>query len=97
MGALLSLLAFIPATSKRLHQVSLPALILQSHGDATVQDASAVTLLSGLGTPAADKRIVWLQNSGHELLQDVDRVAVIEAVVGFVGGRVQRQRALNST
>jgi hypothetical protein len=31
-----------------------------------------------------------LQRSGHELLQDVDHVAVIEAVVGFVGGRVQR-------
>ena len=97
MGALLSLLAFIAATSKRLRQVSLPALILQSHGDPTVQDASAVTLLSGLGTPAADKRVVWLQRSGHELLQDVDRVAVIEAVVEFVGGRLQRQRALNST
>jgi carboxylesterase len=97
MVALLSLLAFIAATSQRLHQVSLPALILQSHGDPTVLDASAVTLLSGLGTPAADKRVVWLQRSGHELLQDVDRVAVIEAVVGFVGGRMQRQRALNST
>jgi hypothetical protein len=30
-------------------------------------------------------------------LQDVDHVAVIEALVGFVGGRMQRQRALNST
>jgi len=98
MGALLSLLAFVSATSQRLHQVSLPALILQSHGDPTVLDASATTLLSGLGTPAADKRIVWLQRSGHELLQDVDRAAVIEAVVGFVGQRVQRQRlfSLNS-
>jgi carboxylesterase len=93
MGALLSLLDFIAATSQRLHQISLPALILQSHGDPTVLDASALTLLSGLGTPASDKRIFWLQRSGHELLQDVDRVAVIEAVVGFVGGRMQRQRA----
>jgi carboxylesterase len=32
MGALLSLLAFVSATSQRLHQVFLPALILQSHG-----------------------------------------------------------------
>ena len=97
MGALLSLLAFVSATSQRLHQVFLPAMILQSHGDPTVLDASATTLYSSLGTPAADKRIVWLQHSGHELLQDVDRVAVIEAVVGFVGGRMQRQRALNSS
>jgi esterase/lipase len=72
-------------------EVSLPALIQQSHGDPTVLDASAVTLLSGLGTPASDKRIVWLQRSGHELLQAVDRAAVIEAVVGFVGERMQRQ------
>jgi carboxylesterase len=86
MGDLLSLLAFVSATSQRLHQVSIPALILQSHGDSTVLDASALTLLSGLGTPASDKRIFWLQRSGHELWQDVDRVAVIEAVVGFVGG-----------
>jgi carboxylesterase len=90
MGALLSLLAFVSATSQRLHQVSLPALILQSHGDPTVLDASAVTLVSGLGTSAADKRIVWLQRSGHELLQDVDRAAVTDAVVEFVGGRMQR-------
>jgi esterase/lipase len=55
-----------------------------------VLDASAVTLVSGLGTSAADKRIVWLQRSGHELLQDVDRAAVIDAVVEFVGGRMQR-------
>jgi hypothetical protein len=73
MGALLSLLAFVSATSQRLHQVSIPALILQSHGDPTVLDAGAVTLLSGLGTPASDKRIFWLQRSGHELLQAVDR------------------------
>jgi hypothetical protein len=72
MGALLSLLVFVSATSQRLHQVSIPALILQSHGDPTVLDASAVTLFSGLGTPAADKRIVWLQRSGHELLQAAD-------------------------
>ena len=86
MGALLSLLNFIAATSQRLHQVSIPALILQSHGDPTVLDASALTLLSGLGTPASDKRIFWLQRSGQELWQDVDRAAVIVAVVGFVGG-----------
>jgi esterase/lipase len=86
MGALLSLLAFVSATSQRLHQVSIPALILHFHGDPTVLDASALTLLSGLGTPASDKRIFWLQRSVHELWQDVDRVAVIEAVVGFVGG-----------
>jgi carboxylesterase len=91
MGALLSLLAFVSATSQRLHQVSIPALILQSHGDPTVLDASALTLLSGLGTPVADKRIVWLQRSGHEPWQNVDRVAVIEAVVAFVGERMQRQ------
>lgn len=86
MGDLLSLLAFVSAASQRLHQVSLPALILQSHGDPTVLDASALTLLSGLGTPASDKRIFWLQRSGQELLQDVNRAAVIVAVVGFVGG-----------
>jgi len=97
MGALLSLLAFVSATSQRLHQVSIPALILLSHGDPTVLDASALTLLSGLGTPASDKRIVWLQRPGHELWQDVDRVAVIEAVVGFVGERMQQQRAPNSS
>jgi esterase/lipase len=97
MGALLSFLAFVSATSQRLHQISLPALILQSHGDPTVLDPSAVTLLSSLGTPASDKRIFWLQRSRHELLQDVDRVAVIVAVVAFVGGEGERQRAMYSS
>jgi len=38
-----------------------------------------------------------LQRSGQELWQDVDRAAVIVAVVGFVGERMQQQRAPNSS
>jgi carboxylesterase len=88
MGALISFLALVERTGTRLKEVTLPTLILQSHGDPVVLDTSAETLLAGLTTPAAEKRIVWFERSGHELLRDVDRDAVIEAVLQFVGERL---------
>jgi carboxylesterase len=88
MGALISFLDLVERTGPRLKEVSLPALILHSHGDPVVKDTSAETVLANLATPTAEKRIVWFQRSGHELLRDVDRDAVLEAVLQFVGERL---------
>lgn len=89
MGALISFLALVERTAPRLGEVTVPALILQSHGDLVVLDAGAEALLARLATPAAAKRIVWFDRSGHELLRDVDRDAVIDSVLQFVGERIQ--------
>jgi carboxylesterase len=88
MGALISFLDLVERTGPRLKEVSLPTLILHSHGDPVVMDTSAETVLADLATLTAEKRIVWFQRSGHELLRDVDRDAVLEAVLQFVGERL---------
>lgn len=90
MGALLSFLDLVERTTPRLSQVCLPTLILQSHGDPVVRDGSADELWSGLATPAAEKRIVWLERTGHELLRDVEAEAVLDTVLQFVDGRLKR-------
>jgi carboxylesterase len=65
-------------------------LILQSHTDPMVLDGSATALLSGLATPAADKRLVWFEHSGHELFLDLEHQAVVETVLLFVAERLKR-------
>ncbi len=91
MDALGSFLAFSSLTRSRLEEVRTPALILQSRGDGVVAAGSAEILLAGLGTAAADKRILWFERSKHELFRDCDQQAVIAAVLAFVRERIARR------
>ncbi|MCP9848885.1 carboxylesterase [Cyanobium sp. Morenito 9A2] len=90
MAPLLSFLDFSATTRARLGEVSCPALILQSHADPVVLDASVPLLCAGLATPAAEKRVVWFERSGHELVLDLEGPAVVATVMEFVGERLMR-------
>lgn len=86
-----SFLEFTQQARRRLPEVKAPALILHSKKDATIEPASAEIIYQQISTPAAEKRIQWFEVSGHEMFRDIEREAVVKAVVEYVRGRMERK------
>ena len=84
------LFAFIKTVRRRLDEVSVPTLILQSHKDSTVAPESAEIIKRRIATPPSDKRIVWFERTEHEMFQDCEREAAVEMVVDYVKERLER-------
>ena len=87
MDAVASFLEFSQVTRRRLPEVRVPTLILQSRKDTTVAPESAEIIYHGISTPAEQKRIVWLEVTEHEMFRDCERDTCIEAVVDYVRER----------
>ncbi len=85
--ALASFLEFGQMTRRRLPEVRVPTLILQSRKDTTVAPESAEIIYHGISTPAEQKRIVWFEVTEHVMFRDCERDACIEAVVDYVRQR----------
>jgi len=85
--AALSLFDFIKATRRRLPEVRVPALIVQSRKDTTVAPESAEIIYEGISTPPDQKRIVWFEVTEHEMFRDCECDATIGAVVNYVKER----------
>ncbi|RUL88621.1 alpha/beta hydrolase [Tautonia sociabilis] len=66
-------------------RISTPTLVIQSSRDSVVDPAGARWLEGHLGTPAADRLLLWLERSDHLLALDVEREAVLAAVLDFFG------------
>jgi carboxylesterase len=88
MEAISQLLAFSGATRKRLPEVSVPALILQSRNDNTVAPESADIAYREIGTAPQDKRVVWFERTEHEMFRDCESDSVVEAVADYVQERI---------
>lgn len=82
-GALDELMQLVHYTRRRTPFVSAPSLVLQGRLDRVTNPGDAYLLYGLLG--AAQKELVWYEQSGHLLLLDQERDAVIERVVTFVG------------
>lgn len=81
-------LRLVQETRRSLGQVRCPTLIVQSRRDRVLVPEGARWAYERI--PAAEKRLVWLERSGHNVLVDVEREAVFEEVWRFVsalGGR----------
>jgi len=89
MGALLSFVEFTEATRRRLADIRVPVLIIQSRKDTTVAPESADIITKGISTPQEQKRIAWLDVTDHEMFQDCEQKAIIETVAGYVRERVK--------
>lgn len=87
MDAVASFLEFSEVARRRLPEVSVPALIMQSRKDTTVAPESADIIYNGISTPADQKRIVWFDVTEHEMFRDCERDATIQAVVDYVRER----------
>ena len=69
---------------RRLGEVKVPALILHSRKDATAHPITATVLQERLGS--AEKRVVWFERSGHEMLQDREAAEVVRVIGEYLEG-----------
>jgi len=88
MSAVEELLVFSGIARERLPEIDVPAVIVQSHNDSTVAPESAEIVYAGITTRAQDKRIVWFEETEHEMFRDCEREAVVGVVVDYVRERV---------
>lgn len=88
MDAIVTFLEFTEVTRRRLPEVHMPTLILQSRKDTTVAPESAEIIYQNISTPAEQKRIVWFETTEHEMFRDCEREATIGTVVDCVRERI---------
>ncbi len=88
MDAVMEILQFSAIARRRLPELKLPALIIQSRNDTTVAPESAQIVCDELATPPEHKRIQWFERTEHEMFRDCERDEVIEAVVDFIRERL---------
>jgi carboxylesterase len=81
IGELRDLLAEMRAA---LPQVTAPTLLIYSREDSAVrpQDGHAEQIYAALGS--ADKRLVWVEGSGHVITRDAARGEVFQHISSFV-------------
>jgi len=81
------LMRFLRVVRKDLAKIHVPALVLQSERDETVQPHSAQFIYEKLGT--AEKALKRYPQSGHILTVDVEREQVFAEIAAFLnrGGR----------
>jgi carboxylesterase len=86
--AVLSFLEFSKITRGRLPEIRVPALIVQSRNDSTVAPESADIIYKSLSTPRSQKRIVWFDETEHEMFRDCEREAAVDTVIDWVRKRI---------
>ena len=95
--AALSLLDFTVNTRDILGQVRVPTLIMQSRKDSTVAPESAEIIYNGIATPSELKRIIWFEDTEHEMFRDCESEATIQTAVDFVQERANGIRTGESS
>lgn len=65
-----------------LPKVTVPLLILHSHNDRTIKPISAQILYDRVAS--TDKRLVWFERSGHEMMLDWEKERVFELTMEFI-------------
>ncbi|MGB9593483.1 MAG: alpha/beta hydrolase, partial [Anaerolineae bacterium] len=86
MDAILSFLEYTAYVEGRLPEVKAPALIIQSYKDQTVDPKSAQIIHDRIAS--TDKRIVWFEQSHHEMMRDLERERVFETIQAFLKERL---------
>jgi carboxylesterase len=72
------LMHLMAETRRRLGQVEVRTLVIQSKADETVQLVSVDIIVGGV---AGDSKVVWLEHSRHNALLDTERSVMNEAVL----------------
>jgi carboxylesterase len=76
------LYAITRAVYRELPQVRVPVLVIHSHGDRVVPPRDAQTIFERISS--CDKRLVWLERSGHIATEDYDKAIVFEETHQFI-------------
>ncbi len=77
-----SLLQFLHHLNDDLPKVQIPALLMHSKQDTMSPPNNMPYIYRRIGS--ADKEMVWLDNSGHVITEDYDKLAVFERTYRFV-------------
>lgn len=81
LTSLTSLVKLIRRVDALLPRINTPALIVQSLREHTVRPESASYIADKLAS--REKRLVWLEKSGHVVTLDIEREQVFQAVGDF--------------
>ncbi|MBN9388673.1 MAG: alpha/beta fold hydrolase [Chloroflexi bacterium] len=65
-----------------LAKIKIPTLVIATVHDRTIDPRTALFLYNNLGS--ADKKLIWFDRSGHEMLRDAQRGEVVTAIEAFV-------------
>lgn len=71
-------LNFASETERRLGEVKVPVLILHARKDTVAHPIVPKVLEDKLGSP--EKRTVWFERSGHEMMQDLEAEEVFRVI-----------------
>jgi carboxylesterase len=77
-------LLFLRRLWTELPNVRAPVLLMHSRHDQSVDPSAMPRIYERLGTD--DKRMVWLENSGHIVTEDYERQFVYQTIRSFVAG-----------
>ncbi len=69
-----------------LSKISVPVLVLATVHDRTIDARAALFLYEAVGSQ--DKKMLWFDHSGHEMLRDAQRQEVLDAIEKFVVAHV---------
>ncbi len=81
-GAILQLRDLVAEMRQALPQITAPVLLVHSKDDAGVPPENAQAIYDHLLT--GDKELVWVENSGHVIIREPQRMKVFQAACDFV-------------
>jgi carboxylesterase len=82
LSSLSSLVELIQHVDMLLPSITVPLLIMQARSEHTVQPRSASYIYDKVGSK--EKKLVWLEKSGHIVTLDVDRKQVFREIMEWI-------------
>jgi carboxylesterase len=82
--AIVQLTHLLQAMRISLPKVTVPALLMHAKGDLSVDPKNMNRIYQELGTTEENKEMVWLENSGHVLTRDLEKMTVFNNIHNFV-------------
>ena len=80
--AFVSLYNYARVVERQLPRIRVPALIIHSHADKTIPGTASERVYELI--QSTHKDLVWFEQSGHEILRDIESDAVLTCVEQFV-------------
>ena len=74
-----------------LKKIKCPTIVLQSKVEHTVVPKSAQYIFDSLGTAEENKKLIWLEKSGHIISLDVEREFVFKEIADFFAQASDKQ------
>jgi carboxylesterase len=81
-----SLYAYALEMERKLSQLHRPICVIHSKKDTVIKPAAAQMIYDKVAS--TEKELVWFEKSGHEMILDLEREAVIRRVVDYIFQRM---------